>query len=56
MKNYINFLSFKARVGQTMVEYALVVFFIAFVVILVVTLFGQHVSSTYSHINNALVS
>ncbi len=40
--------------GQGMVEYALILLFVALVVILAVQLFGHQVSNTYSNVSNGL--
>lgn len=40
--------------GQGMVEYALILIFVAVVVIVAVQLFGHQVSNTYSNVSNGL--
>jgi len=40
--------------GQGMVEYALILLFVALVVIVAVQLFGHQVSNTYSNVSNGM--
>ena len=41
--------------GQGLVEYALIILFIAIVVVAILLLFGPAVGNMYSHISNNLV-
>ncbi len=40
--------------GQGLVEYAIIIAFVAIIVIVVVGLFGEKVGNTFSTINNSL--
>jgi pilus assembly protein Flp/PilA len=40
--------------GQGLVEYALIIVFVAIVVIVIVGLFGEKVGGTYSTVNSSL--
>ena len=40
--------------GQGLVEYAVIIAFVAIVVIVIVGLFGENVGNTFSSINNSL--
>ena len=43
-----------AEDGQGLVEYALIIMLIALVLIAIVTIFGEQLSSTYSSINSGV--
>ena len=47
-------LFFPKEKGQGLVEYAIILAFVAIVVIVVVRLFGQKLGGTYSTINSSL--
>ncbi len=57
-KMYVWFLTLmaplKSRKGQTLVEYALILVFIAIVIILAATFLGERTSNVYSRVANSL--
>lgn len=40
--------------GQSMVEYGLIIVFVALVIIAALTLFGQSVANSYNNLNNKI--